>query len=141
MPPLASLIPLALLRSLLFLLYFQFKVLLIGDSAVGKSSLVKRYTDDEYDGKFISTIGVDFSVVSQDAANHPTPSLFALRAIPGHGPPDRRLGDSVPISVLHARPLTCHNISSLHWPPRKRLIVMGNESRSVLDYNGQQPLL
>ena len=27
------------------------QVLLIGDSAVGKSSLVKRYTDDEYDGK------------------------------------------------------------------------------------------
>lgn len=45
---------------------FQFKVLLIGDSAVGKSSLVKRYTDDEYDGKFISTIGVDFSVKTID---------------------------------------------------------------------------
>mmetsp|Transcript_34803 Transcript_34803/g.59809 ORF Transcript_34803/g.59809 Transcript_34803/m.59809 type:complete len:296 (+) Transcript_34803:59-946(+) len=43
-----------------------FKVLLIGDSAVGKSSLVKRYTDDEYDGKFISTIGVDFSVKTID---------------------------------------------------------------------------
>jgi len=43
-----------------------FKVLLIGESAVGKSSLVKRYTDDEYDGKFISTIGVDFSVKTID---------------------------------------------------------------------------
>jgi len=42
------------------------QVLLIGDSAVGKSSLVKRYTDDEYDGKFISTIGVDFSVKTID---------------------------------------------------------------------------
>jgi len=43
-----------------------FKVLLIGDSAVGKSSIVKRYTDDEYDGKFISTIGVDFSIKTID---------------------------------------------------------------------------
>jgi len=36
------------------------KILLIGDSGVGKSSLLVRYTEDEFSPHFISTIGVDF---------------------------------------------------------------------------------
>eukprot|EP01029_Cantina_marsupialis_P004214 TRINITY_DN141_c0_g1_i1.p1 TRINITY_DN141_c0_g1~~TRINITY_DN141_c0_g1_i1.p1 ORF type:complete len:221 (+),score=53.80 TRINITY_DN141_c0_g1_i1:106-768(+) len=40
------------------------KVLLIGDSAVGKSSLLARYADNEYNPNFITTIGVDFRICS-----------------------------------------------------------------------------
>jgi len=41
---------------------YLFKILLIGDSAVGKSSIVNRYVDDMYDPRFLSTIGVDFKI-------------------------------------------------------------------------------
>ena len=36
------------------------KILLVGDSGVGKSSLMFRFTDDTFSQAFISTIGVDF---------------------------------------------------------------------------------
>ncbi|KAL5199027.1 hypothetical protein ABZP36_002539 [Zizania latifolia] len=39
---------------------YLFKLLLIGDSSVGKSYLLPRFADDSYVDTYISTIGVDF---------------------------------------------------------------------------------
>ena len=39
-----------------------FKVILIGDSGVGKSCIVQRYADKTYSNSNSSTIGVDFRV-------------------------------------------------------------------------------
>ncbi|KAG5558260.1 hypothetical protein RHGRI_008258 [Rhododendron griersonianum] len=39
---------------------YLFKLLLIGDSGVGKSCLLLRFADDSYVDSYISTIGVDF---------------------------------------------------------------------------------
>ncbi|CAK0901881.1 unnamed protein product [Prorocentrum cordatum] len=44
---------------------YMFKVLLIGDSGVGKSNLLLRYADDFYKPDFESTIGVDFKVCTR----------------------------------------------------------------------------
>ncbi|XP_074301795.1 ras-related protein RABD1-like [Silene latifolia] len=41
---------------------FLFKLLLIGDSSVGKSCLLLRFADDSYVDSYISTIGVDFKI-------------------------------------------------------------------------------
>jgi Ras-related protein Rab-18 len=41
-----------------------FKILLIGDAAVGKSSIMLRFTDGSFDDQIQSTIGVDFKVCS-----------------------------------------------------------------------------
>ena len=38
------------------------KLLIIGDSAVGKTSLFLRFTDDSFDAEKVVTIGVDFNV-------------------------------------------------------------------------------
>lgn len=40
--------------------HYLFKVVLVGNSCVGKSSIVIRYADDEFSEVFLATIGVDF---------------------------------------------------------------------------------
>lgn len=41
---------------------FVFKILIIGDSAVGKSSILLRFADNVYHETFLPTIGVDFKI-------------------------------------------------------------------------------
>jgi len=39
---------------------FLIKILLLGDSGVGKTCFLHRYTDGEFRSNFIATVGVDF---------------------------------------------------------------------------------
>lgn len=39
---------------------YLIKFLTLGDSGVGKTSFLFRYTDDSFSNKFISTVGIDF---------------------------------------------------------------------------------
>lgn len=41
---------------------YLFKVIIIGNSGVGKTCFLKRYTDDTFQSDYISTIGVDFKI-------------------------------------------------------------------------------
>ena len=43
---------------------FPFKILLLGDSSVGKTCFLKRYTDDTFQDAYLSTIGFDFKFKS-----------------------------------------------------------------------------
>ncbi|XP_019402092.1 PREDICTED: ras-related protein Rab-7L1 [Crocodylus porosus] len=40
----------------------MFKVLIVGDVTVGKTSLVQRYANDSFDKHYKSTVGVDFAL-------------------------------------------------------------------------------
>jgi len=39
---------------------YLLKLVIVGNSAVGKSSLLLRFTDDEFNESYLTTIGVDF---------------------------------------------------------------------------------
>uniref|UniRef100_A0A671VL72 small monomeric GTPase n=1 Tax=Sparus aurata TaxID=8175 RepID=A0A671VL72_SPAAU len=41
---------------------YLFKLLLIGDSGVGKTCVLFRFSEDAFNSTFISTIGIDFKI-------------------------------------------------------------------------------
>ena len=45
---------------------YLFKVILVGNSGVGKTSMLSRYVDKVFDSNFLMTIGVDFKVRTLD---------------------------------------------------------------------------
>jgi Ras-related protein Rab-28 len=40
----------------------QFKVILLGDGAVGKTSIAMRFADDQFSQNYKQTVGVDFFI-------------------------------------------------------------------------------
>jgi Ras-related protein Rab-1A len=49
---------------------YLFKILLLGDSGIGKSSLLMRFVDDVYSNNNILTIGIDFRVRTLQLNNY-----------------------------------------------------------------------
>ncbi len=45
---------------------YVFKLLVVGEASVGKTSLVRRYVDQTWDPRTLKTIGVDFSLKNVD---------------------------------------------------------------------------
>lgn len=41
---------------------YMFKLLIIGNSSVGKTSFLFRYCDNSFTSAFVSTVGIDFKV-------------------------------------------------------------------------------
>ncbi|KAM3147056.1 hypothetical protein pb186bvf_000772 [Paramecium bursaria] len=50
--------------------HFLFKVLLIGNSGVGKSCMLMRYSENQFTNNFYNTIGVDFKTKSIQIGEH-----------------------------------------------------------------------
>lgn len=48
---------------------YLFKIRLVGDSGIGKSCLLLRFTDDTYTESYISTIGMDFKIRTIEVDN------------------------------------------------------------------------
>ena len=49
---------------------YLFKMLLIGNSGVGKSCLLLRYADNQFNENFFNTIGVDFKLKTVKHEGH-----------------------------------------------------------------------
>jgi len=48
---------------------YLFKLLMIGNSNVGKSAMMNRFVDDIFDDSYVSTIGVDFKIKTMTICN------------------------------------------------------------------------
>lgn len=48
---------------------FLFKILILGDSSVGKSCILTRFSDDVFNHSFMPTIGIDFKIKTLEINN------------------------------------------------------------------------
>ncbi|MGH0158957.1 UNVERIFIED_CONTAM: hypothetical protein FKN15_036650 [Acipenser sinensis] len=48
---------------------YMFKLLIIGNSSVGKTSFLFRYADDSFSNSFVSTVGIDFRYADDSFSN------------------------------------------------------------------------
>ncbi len=46
--------------------YYEFKILLVGDPAVGKTSLIAKFVEDQFDREYKASTGVDFAYKTID---------------------------------------------------------------------------
>ncbi len=67
---------------------YLFKIVLIGDAGVGKTSIVRRYTDGIFTSAGIPTIGVDFCIKTLQIGSSAVKvgGLMAKRNSLDHGP-------------------------------------------------------
>ena len=79
---------------------FLFKILLIGDSGVGKSCLLLRFADDAYTDAYITTIGVDFKIRTIELDG----KTIKLQIVRGEGL--GACGSAPPLARARAAPLT-----------------------------------
>lgn len=55
---------------------YIYKILLVGESGCGKSCLIIRYADNQFNDRHISTIGVDFKIKNIEHQSKPSRSLI-----------------------------------------------------------------
>ena len=55
---------------------FTFKITVIGDGRVGKTSLIKKFTDKSFQDDYIKTIGAQFSIYNKDIEGDKIKLLF-----------------------------------------------------------------
>lgn len=58
---------------------YVFKIIIAGDSGVGKTSLVRRYVDDEFIPAKKATIGIDYFLKNVTLSNLPDSDVIALQ--------------------------------------------------------------
>ncbi|KAH8421358.1 hypothetical protein KR009_002647 [Drosophila setifemur] len=49
---------------------FLFKILVLGDSGVGKSCLLMRFSEGRFTGQHLTTVGIDFKVCTVEVGGH-----------------------------------------------------------------------
>ncbi len=55
---------------------FVFKVCVVGNGAVGKTSLIKKFTEGEFDGEYIMTLGAQFTRHQTEVDGTPVELIF-----------------------------------------------------------------
>lgn len=48
---------------------YTFKIIIIGDTGVGKTNLILRFSDDSFKENYVATIGVDFKTKTIDVGD------------------------------------------------------------------------
>lgn len=114
----------------------QRKVCLLGDFAVGKTSLVRRFVDNRFDDKYLSSIGVKVSRKTLNRSDH-TLNLLIWDLVGGNEFSRREIGylvgaagallvcDLTQLETVDAVAQYAHQLRTIN--PQAALVFIGNK--------------
>ena len=79
---------------------YLFKIVIIGNSSVGKSSLLRRFADDQFQESYLATIGVDFRFKYLPYYRDPSPLTPMKSSCKSGTLPDRNVSGLLPVHTI-----------------------------------------
>ena len=106
---------------------YLFKIVIIGNSSVGKSSLLRRFADDQFQESYLATIGVDFRFKYQLRHSDPSTSMAMKSNCKSGTPQDKNDSGPSPAHTIKEHMVSSWSMMSPPSPPSEISSISGPE--------------
>lgn len=110
---------------------YLFKIVIIGNSSVGKSSLLRRFADDQFQESYLATIGVDFRFKYQICHSDLSTSMATKSNCRSGTPRDKKDSEPSPAHTIKEHTASSWSTMSPRSLPSEISSIFGLEKYSL----------
>lgn len=110
---------------------YLFKIVIIGNSSVGKSSLLRRFADDQFQESYLATIGVDFRFKYQTSHSDLSTSMATKSNFKSGTQQDKKGSEPSPAHTIKEHTASSWSTMSPPSPPSEISSIFGPEKYNL----------